>query len=347
MIKKNKILKMPDVIPVDLAELESTYNYLLNKNYHVDNDLIKICFYSHCLKDKRTYMNWGDYWVLKQLQYYMTDLYGDKIKIVEKRSAADIVIYLFGSNYNDVDENKLNLIWFYSHPEKMNPQEAEKYDYMFCASKFFIEKMKKWNLVYCELDNKPLYACTDFEYQTGVKNKIDILFIGNARSNLAYGRKSIWELNSIAKNEWGIELYGAKWELPKYNFSHKWYIGSYIPYSELPKKYASAKINLIDGHEEMQDEGFVSAKVFDTAAAGGNIIMRHNIGIKEIFGDKIKMYNNPKELWQLIDGEIKKSTLKKDLKEISNIAKKYSYKKVVTRLFDVIEKFNKKEIVDE
>jgi hypothetical protein len=340
MIKRNKIKKLPPILDVDLEHLELTYNFQLSKNYHNNNDLIKICFYSHCLKDWRTYMNWGDYWVLRQLQFYITELYGDKVKVVPEIVDADVVIYLFGSNYDNIDKNKFNIIWHYSHPEKVSPEEIKKYDYMFCASSKFIDKVKKWNIDKCVLDTEPLYACTDFKYKSKVKYDIDVLFIGNARSNLQYGRKSIYDLNSIAKDEWKVELYGAKWELPRYIYSHKWYKGKYIPYDKLPEMYAGAKVNLIDGHEEMQDAGFVSAKIFDTAAAGGNIVMKYNSGIKELFGDKIKMYHNSKEMWQLIDGEIKKPTLKKDLKELSRIAKKHSYKKVVKRIFGVIERYH-------
>jgi len=336
----------PPAVPhrsVNLEQVNNTYNYKRAKKYSEDGDLKKICFYSHCDRDPRTYMNWGDYWVKKQLQYSFAKLFGDKIRVVDNKSEADIVVYQFGSPYTNVDSKQINIIWFYSHPEKMTTKELSKYDYMFCASHKFLKKIMrnwdKWKDLGCIINLKPLYACTNFKFINKSEVDKDILFVGNARSGKVYGRKSIYDLSSVSKTSWSVHLYGAKWELSKYQFSHKWYKGKYIPYDELPIMYASAKINLIDGHEEMQDQGFVSAKVFDTIAAGGQVIMEYNSGIEEIFGDDIKMYKNQLEMWKLINETLEKTESDtKQLKKLSKIAQKYSYDSVAKEMYSEIHK---------
>lgn len=330
------IKKRMTILPIvdnsaDLEKIEKIYNFKDLEKFSTEKNRIKLFIKSQSDKDKNTFMNWGDYWVKKQLQYYFIKMFGDKLTICDFEYDADVVLYLFGSPYS-VNSEKLNLVWFYSHPDMMIIDEYSKYDYVFCASKNYLKK-----LIFENVYNQPVYAGTDFKFHqhTGEKN-IDILFVGNARSGSSYGRQSVYDLNLISKHEWKIQVFGAKWELGRFSFSHKWYRGKYISYDRLPKMYSSAKINLIDGHEDMNKYGFISAKVFDTAAAGGNIIMEYNSGIKEIFGDKIKMYRNKMEMWNLINDELKNPTPESELKKISKIARKYSYRNTIKKMFNII-----------
>lgn len=292
--------------------------------------------------DRTTFKNWGDYWVKVQLLENLKKL-GINTGVNPKE--ADVVIYGFGSPYKTAPEkfgtmfyeNALNICWHYSHPEKMTQEEAEAYDHIFCASKQFPIKAKRNGWDISNFDEEPLYACTDLKEPIAISDGVphsDILFVGNARSFLPYGRQAIKMLSEIEFDfDIDVKIYGAKWIRPERRYMHHWYKGMYFPYDKLNELYYSAKINLIDGHEEMQDEGFVSAKVFDTIASGGFVLMGNNKGLKEIFGNSIATYENASDMKEMITYYLRNPQDREEkLAEAMQVAANYTYHSVANRI---------------
>ena len=126
---------------------------------------------------------------------------------------------------------------------------------------------------------------------------ISLLFVGNARGGLEYGRKAIYWLDP--PGEMKVKIYGHKWHLSRYYSSIKkldeWYAGQYWPYEELNVLYNRAKITLVDCHDDMAREGFVPMKIFDVIASGGFVISNFNSGIFKIFGDSVPQYKTKKK----------------------------------------------------
>lgn len=336
----------PEFRAIDTLPLEE-----VKKGFHLDNlrnykdfadGKINVAIVSHCDRDRRTKENWGDYWVKEKLIEYLNKY--ENLNVDVNPFRANVVLYLFGSPYFDsrifnVDD-AIKICWFYSHPEKMRQEEINHYDSVFIASSEFIHNYSSKNII-----KKPLYACTDFQRpKFYYKEKIDILFIGNARGGSSNGRRSVkWVCN--LQKDWNFHLYGAKWERPEYSFSHKHLKGKYLDYNSLPNYYVSAKVNLIDGHDKMRNEGFVPAKVFDTIASGGWVVMEHNDGIKEIFGNRILMFRTKKEMVKMIDWSLDRTNapeIEKKKNELLSIVKNYNYKSVCKELYGkIIELFHR------
>ena len=57
---------------------------------------------------------WGDYWVKKELEKELSRLGFDL-----SQKHPDIHIHLFGSPSESYDEDALNLVWLYSHPDQV------------------------------------------------------------------------------------------------------------------------------------------------------------------------------------------------------------------------------------
>lgn len=334
-------LSTAEVIPVPI---HSKKPYIKGK--------INVCIHVHSDLDKKTFACWGDYWVKVCLKNALERHFGDEINMDVDPAYADVIIYGFGSPFEKrsnhrffYNEKSLNIAWHYSHPEHMSPSEANKYNHIFVASHKWIEEMNSWGGVKSTIDQDPLFACTDFKPQEPPSVwggfAPDVLFIGNARGNRGDGRKSVLWLDEIIgeNKDLSVFLYGAKWERESLLWSHKWYKGQYFPYSQLPSAYGAAKINLIDGHDKMRNQGFVSAKVFDTIASEGWVVMEYNDGVEDIFGeDQVLMFKDKGEMEEMIKWSMDHSVKVGQQKPIlAKIAQKYSYDLVVKRIFSKIK----------
>ncbi|MCK4352473.1 glycosyltransferase [candidate division WOR-3 bacterium] len=230
-----------------------------------------------------TRLQYGDYWV----KYELIKVFGEMGCIVTDEYP-NIVIHLFGRQ-TKLPKTTYNLIWIYSHPDEVTPKLLRQYDKIFCLSSSFINKINQMGfeakLMLGATVKKPIVS--DIKY--------DIVFVGNARPELPYGRKIIQDVGETAYNfkVWG---YGWKNILPK-----KYYGGAYFDNQRLNELYASSLITLNDHFEDMANEGFVAVRIFDILASGGFCISDKNSGIKEIFGDTVPQYKSAEHLRKLID----------------------------------------------
>jgi len=295
--------------------------------------------------DKTTFMCWGDYWVKNEMNKEL-ELLGCKIN--NDMLEADITIYLFGSPFNYrpmkpymYNPMSYNILWLYSHPMKINKYELLKYDYVFCLSKFFLDKLKT---MYSFVHDEPLYGCTNFKVpkksKYGTNN--DLIMVANARGDGApYGRKIIKYLVSISSDlkKYRIKVWGHKWSnFVRYNkFPKEWYIDKYWPYSELPILYRNSRAVLIDGYEDMATYGFVQMKVFDVFASGGLPIVQYNVGIDDIFGENVVLqFKDSVSLKNCIDVLEDENECKRRIKIGKKIANSYTYKKTVLAILDAV-----------
>jgi hypothetical protein len=254
--------------------------------------------------DRNTYMCWGDYWVKVRLLKAFEKI-GFSVNVHPDR--ADVTIYLWGSPFQPrstfpffYNSDSYNVMWFYSNPDKMTKEEMNRYHLIFCLSQNYLDEIKGWHP---NIHNEALLSCTDFEMPKEQHEKdIDLLFVGNARGGLQYGRKAIYWLDLAS--EMKVKIYGHKWYLSKYHTAIEklddWYSGKYWPYEELNMLYNRAKITLVDCHEDMAINGFVPMKIFDILQSGGFVISNFNSGIFEIFEDTVPQYKTKKEMNYLI-----------------------------------------------
>jgi hypothetical protein len=289
--------------------------------------------------DAKTYQCWGDYWVKEKLGAALQKL-GAQYNVAPQD--ADVTIYLWGSPfpqrhnfpymYNPATHN---IMWFYSHPQKMTQNEIIRYDTVFCLSHNYIKilNQKGWHQ---NLIQEPLISCSNFKPPKEKLNReIDVLFVGNSRGGLQYGRKAIWWLSQ--PEDVKIEIYGHKWyRQPEYA---KWFVQMYWNYNRLNELYNTAKITLIDGHEPMNEHGFVQMKIFDVLASGGFPLSYYNAGMKQIFGDLIPQYKTKTQMNALIRYFLKHEDERLEvIKESKKYLKKHTYKHRAQTIFDYIRK---------
>ncbi len=132
-----------------------------------------------------------------------------------------------------------------------------------------------------------------------------------------------------------LALYGHNWE----NFEQfrESYRGA-LPYSELPKVYASTKIVIDDANHATKKWGSINSRVFDAIAAGALVVTNGNLGSKEVFEGLLPTYDSPESLEQLIreflSDESKRLERVAALQEI--VKNKHSYKHRAQTVFNAL-----------
>ncbi len=184
-----------------------------------------------------------------------------------------------------------NLIWCISHPEIRTPDELSAFDHVFIASEPFAATVKKDLKV--PVDFLPQASDPDLFHPIERKIEHDILFIGNNYYDNFRYRKIIEDiLQTSFANRFKVIGDGWKGVLPVDRI-----LANFVPYSDLPKVYGSARINLNDHHATMLKYGFINNRTYDLAALGCLQISDAVQGLEKI---GVPFYRTVSELDQLL-----------------------------------------------
>lgn len=228
-------------------------------------------------------LQWADYWV----KYELIKAFGE-MDCAVTNVEPDVIIHLFGSP-RKLPNNTYKIVWIYSHPDLVNARVLQQYDKIFCLSPSFTKKINQMGF------EAELMIGATAKRPAQREIKYDIVFVGNSRWELPYGRKIV---HGVGETPYNFKVWGTGWEkiLPP-----KYYGGQYFDNQRLDELYASSLITLNDHRQDMAREGFVAVRIFDILASGGFCISDKNSGIKEIFGDSVPQYESPEHLRELTD----------------------------------------------
>ncbi len=203
----------------------------------------------------------------------------------------DVVLVLRGIQKYRPNNQHFNIMWNISHPDEIDIDEYNQYDYVLIASEIWTEKIKKL----ADIPVETMLQCCDpelFYPESSSEYNHELLFVGNSRNVF---RKIIKDLLPTDKS---LSVYGTNWD----DLIDEEYIaGNHIPNKELRKAYSSCKILLNDHWDDMRVKGFISNRLFDGFASGALIISDKVKGAEEVFGEALITYETHDELNDLID----------------------------------------------
>lgn len=244
---------------------------------------IKILTPARAEKNLAKRKQWGDYWVGQELEKELANL-----GLVIDEHNPDVILHCFGRPIGSLPKNTYNMVWIYSHPDRVTSRNLRAFDKIFCLSPSFTRKLRAMGYGNVEVmlhatSQRPLVR----------EKKYDIVFVGNSRK--LRGRKIVSDVGNVS---YKFKVWGGDWDrlLPARHYG-----GAYYDNERLNELYASSLISLNDHHPDMAREGMVSPRLFDILASGGFAISDQNTGIKEIFGDTVPQYRSARHLRELLD----------------------------------------------
>jgi Glycosyl transferases group 1/Methyltransferase domain len=282
----------------------------------------------------KTANEWGDYHFALSLQ-----------KEFEKKGC-EVIIQILNEWYNGDDEDcdvvlvlrgiqkyrpnshHFNIMWNISHPDEIDIDEYNQYDYVLIASEIWAEKIKKL----ADVPVGTMLQCCDPElfYPESSKDyEHEILFVGNSRKVF---RKIIKDLIPTDKS---LSVYGTNWDDL---IDEKYIMGDHVPNKELRKAYSSCEILLNDHWEDMREKGFISNRLFDGFASGALIISDKVEGAEAVFGEALITYDTREELKDLIDLYLndKKLSRKKVESTRKNVIENHTFQNRAEYVLDII-----------
>jgi spore maturation protein CgeB len=205
---------------------------------------------------------------------------------VSRSSACDVVVHLRGLTRRPVSRGQWNVLWFISHPDRVEPGECDDYDVIASASETHAREL-------AEQLGRPVHflpQATDADsFRPGPSDPDfdNVLYVGNAR--WPQRRAPRW-LMRIGRP---FDLYGKNWgTFPESRFVRD----EYIPNRDLACAYRSAKVVVADHHGTMRERGFVANRLFDVLASGGVVLSDDVHGLHDVLGDCVPTYSDAAEL---------------------------------------------------
>jgi GT2 family glycosyltransferase len=240
---------------------------------------------------------WGDTHFSRHLAAALREL-GQEV-VIDARGAFeragdsvdDVVLVLRGLAQHTPLVDRVNLLWLISHPEDVERSEHVGYDRVYVASALFAREMaEEWGA-----PAVPLLQATDpavfhpdlAEPDTGDR----VLFVGNSRRQ---ARPLV-----VAAAEQGLDLsvYGSGWSGL---IDERFVRGIYLPNDRVGAAYRAAGVVLNDHWSDMHEYGFLSNRLFDAVAAGARVVTDDVAGVEEVFGDAVKVVQDPADLSRLL-----------------------------------------------
>lgn len=220
------------------------------------------------------------------------DVIVDRRQEHERRTGRhdDVELVLRGlARYRPIRTN-VTLCWLISHPEMLSLAEAATYDRVLAASDHWArDQGERWGLRI-----EPLLQATDptlFHPDRAVPDTgHPVLFVGGARKA---ERPIVME---AVERGLPLSIYGPGWSGVVEGHYVK---GDYLANDELGAAYRSAGVVLNDHWHDMRDQGFVSNRLFDAAAAGARVITDDVVGLPEVFGRSVQVLRDPDDLVRL------------------------------------------------
>ena len=268
---------------------------------------------------------WGDYWVKEEL----TREFSRMGCVVEERNP-DVILYLFGTPIESLPKHTYNIVWVYSHPDMVTPENLRQFDKIFSLAPEYTKKLVKMGY-----SNVETMIGATSKTPLKIRRQYDIVFVGNSRG--ANGRRIVSDIGMTGHN---FKVWGNNWEnlLPA-----KYFGGRYWEYRKLDELYASSIISINDHHPDMAKEGFVAVKIFDILASGGFAISDRNAGIDGIFGDTVPQYESKEHLRSLLDFYIENPSARSALLERGKeIALSHTYRDRARQILRAVPFSNKK-----
>ncbi|MGB9498507.1 MAG: glycosyltransferase [Dissulfuribacterales bacterium] len=202
----------------------------------------------------------------------------------------DVVLALRGLSKFQPSKAKFNILWIISHPAMVTSEELDAYDLILTVSAFHCDLL-------CKITKTPVEIarhCTDFGNfsPAGVSLSEEagpregIVYVANSRGQRREMAQWIEETNIR------VRVFGRAWE--KFGVGHL-VEKEYLPNSDLPELYRSARLCLNDHWKDMRAFGFINNRIFDSLACGLPLLTDSFPEIRAVFGDTLLYARNADE----------------------------------------------------
>jgi GT2 family glycosyltransferase len=233
---------------------------------------------------------WGDYHFAMSLAAALRPLgYTVRVDCREAWESGiadtdDVVICLRGLLAYKPKPHQINILWIISHPDVVTAAELQDYDHVYVAA-------ERHAAMLAEASGRPtefLPQCTDrnrffFNEETVNTHPERALYVGNSRG--VFRDPVLWSM----EHNVDIDIYGVGWEP---FISDPRLKGRLVPNEVLGDLYGASRVVICDHWDDMRRLGYVSNRLFDVIAAGGELLIDDVAGLGELVPGGYHVYGD-------------------------------------------------------
>lgn len=207
-----------------------------------------------------------------------------------------VIVMLDACDIRRMPRHLVTMAWVRSWPERwLERPWFDDYDLVFGSSRAIVDMVRDRTAKVATL--LPIATNPDrFEVaQTRPEPACDVLFVG---SYWGQHRDVVDALPALAERGFSVHVYGRGWEqLPSFAGIHR----GFLPYEDLPRAYASARIVVDDAALPTKACGSVNSRVFDAVAAGATVASSGAIGVHDLFDEAFPSWSDAASLVALVE----------------------------------------------
>jgi hypothetical protein len=244
--------------------------------------------------DDDSQKNWGDFHFGKALQSSLeakgVTVFQDFQPNWSLDHGEDAVLVLHGLSKFQPSKAKFNILWIISHPAMVTSEELDAYDLVLTVSAFHSKLLREITQTPVEVarqstDFGKIFPAGDsLSKEAAIRE--GIVYVANSRGQRREMAQWIEETNTR------VRVFGRAWE--KFGIGHL-VEKEYIPNSDLPELYRSARLCLNDHWKDMRAFGFINNRVFDSLACGLPLLTDSFPEIRAVFGDALLYAQNAED----------------------------------------------------
>lgn len=244
---------------------------------------------------------WGDTFYARSLNQALTEqgckalTYRHGANTETERSYDDVNLVIRGLDVIHPIPDQVNVLWVISHPDEVTVDEIRAYDLVYAASSAWAADMSEK----AGVEVRTLLQATDTSLFHPASpdeaiTRRPLTFVGGNFPQRV--RQSVSDALAAGVD---LRVIGHGWK----NLPARIHELEHIPNGELGGVYRGARRVLADHWTDMAELGFIQNRIFDAVACGTPVITDPVVGLDEVFGSLVQVYDGPDHLRYLCSDE--------------------------------------------
>jgi spore maturation protein CgeB len=210
-------------------------------------------------------------------------------------SVEAVIVLLDACDIRRLPRNLVTMAWIRNWPERwLERPWFDEYDLVFGSSRRIVAMVRERSAKVASL--LPIATNPDRfgSAEASPDLACDVLFMG---SYWGVHRDVVDALPALAARGFSVHVHGRGWDaVPAFAGLDR----GFIPYEDVPRAYASARIVVDDAASSTKACGSVNSRVFDALAMGAIVVSNGSLGVQDLFDASFPTWSDASSLVDLV-----------------------------------------------
>ncbi len=210
-----------------------------------------------------------------------------------------IVVLLDACDIRRLPRGLVTMAWIRNWPDRwLERPWFDEFDLVFGSSERIVEMVRARSAKVASLLPIATNPTRFGDVEPSPELACDVLFIGSYWNQ---HRDVVDALPALAARGYSVHVYGRGWDdVPGFAALDR----GYLPYDDVPRAYASARIVVDDAASSTKACGSVNSRVFDALSVGAVVLTNSVPGVPELFDADFPTWSDASSLVDLVEATL-------------------------------------------